>query len=223
MSSPVSYEDATLHLIPWHDPLVDRLGHDPRSPYVETFWLPVLGPSATWLLRRVAAGLEAAPNGYTVCLSQAARSLGLGSGAGRNAPLRRTLARCQTFGMARSAGPAGLAVRTMLPPLPRRHLIRLPEPLQAWHRRWDGLREAADRSRAGGGPTTFEQARVQSRDDAMSLLEAGCNCDEAEALLLRGGCHPALTHDAVVWARTERARPSQSAGSDGTAASGAGR
>ena len=39
---------------PWPDPVIDRLGHDPRSPYVEQFWLGVLGPSTTWLMRRLA-------------------------------------------------------------------------------------------------------------------------------------------------------------------------
>ena len=32
---------------PWLDPVIDELGHDPRSAYVETFWLPVLGPPTT--------------------------------------------------------------------------------------------------------------------------------------------------------------------------------
>ena len=44
----------------WPDPVVDELGHDPRSTYVERFWLPVLGPSTVWFLRRVADGLGAA-------------------------------------------------------------------------------------------------------------------------------------------------------------------
>jgi len=34
----------TITVKPWHDPVVDVLGHDPRSRYVETFWLPALGP-----------------------------------------------------------------------------------------------------------------------------------------------------------------------------------
>jgi hypothetical protein len=37
---------ATLRIVPWRDEVIDELGHDPRSHYVETFWLPVLGPSA---------------------------------------------------------------------------------------------------------------------------------------------------------------------------------
>lgn len=33
-----------LHVRPWADTVVDRLGHDPRSAYVEAFWLGILGP-----------------------------------------------------------------------------------------------------------------------------------------------------------------------------------
>ncbi|MSW79476.1 MAG: hypothetical protein F2828_17635, partial [Actinobacteria bacterium] len=36
--------DATLMVVPWHDPVVDALGYDVRSAYVELFWLNVLGP-----------------------------------------------------------------------------------------------------------------------------------------------------------------------------------
>ena len=34
----------TLTVKPWPDALIDTLGYDPRSRYVETFWLPTLGP-----------------------------------------------------------------------------------------------------------------------------------------------------------------------------------
>ena len=39
----------TLAIRPWPDPVIDAVGHDPRSSYVEHFWLGVLGPSTTWL------------------------------------------------------------------------------------------------------------------------------------------------------------------------------
>ena len=35
-----------LRVTPWPDPVLDVLGHDPRSWYAETFWLPTLGPTA---------------------------------------------------------------------------------------------------------------------------------------------------------------------------------
>ena len=43
----------TISIRPWPDPVIDALGHDPRSSYVETYWLGILGPSTTWLLRRL--------------------------------------------------------------------------------------------------------------------------------------------------------------------------
>jgi len=38
---------SALTIRAWEDPVVDALGHDPRSEYVERFWLPVLGPPST--------------------------------------------------------------------------------------------------------------------------------------------------------------------------------
>jgi len=64
MPASLSISTNTLAIRPWPDPVIDNLGLDPRSTYVETFWLGVLGPSTTWLLRRMAAGLEASPEGF---------------------------------------------------------------------------------------------------------------------------------------------------------------
>lgn len=46
---PVAIPDLSTDLLtirPWPDEVIDALGHDPRSAYVERFWLGVLGPSA---------------------------------------------------------------------------------------------------------------------------------------------------------------------------------
>jgi hypothetical protein len=48
---------ATITVTPWHDPVVDVLGHDPRSRYVETFWLPSLGPTAVAMFHAGMAGM----------------------------------------------------------------------------------------------------------------------------------------------------------------------
>ena len=122
-----------LYVEPWLDPVIDELGHDPRSAYVETFWLPVLGPSTTWLLRHLTTRLEESPAGVELDVEETARSLGLGERLGPNAPFARTLKRCVDFGMAEWRGSFHLAVRRRLPPLARRHLRRLPESLQARH------------------------------------------------------------------------------------------
>jgi hypothetical protein len=193
---------STLTVRPWPDQVIDALGHDPRSVYVETFWLGVLGPSVTWLLRRLATGLDATPSGFELSLADTARELGLGDRAGRHSPLVRTLARCCQFDVARAEGADVLAVRRKLPPLTRRQLHRLPRPLQERHRQWlEGLPRAP----------VIEQLRHRARHLALSLFELGEDVDATERQLLRWRFHPSLCREATTWAwerhQTTRAAP----------------
>lgn len=121
---------------PWIDPLIDEEGHDVRSRYVETFWLGVLGPTATWLVRRLATGLDRSPDGYELDLADTARSMGLSFTIGRASPFSKALQRCVMFGLAHPI-PSGLAVRRRVPQVAHRHLRRMPEPVQRAHAEWE--------------------------------------------------------------------------------------
>lgn len=90
---------STMAVRPLPDSVIDQIGHDVRSAYVERFWLGILGPSATWLLRRLVDGLDAAPEGYDLDLAITATELGLGASSGRHSPFVRTIARCARFGV----------------------------------------------------------------------------------------------------------------------------
>src|SRR5262245_42123366 len=68
-----------LTVRPWPDPVIDTVGHDPRSVYVEQFWLSVLGPSTVLLFRRLALLFDLAPDGFSLDLGQTAAALGLSS------------------------------------------------------------------------------------------------------------------------------------------------
>jgi hypothetical protein len=93
MHTMVTFETDELLVRPWTDEVIDSLGFDPRSPYVERFWLGVLGPSTTWLLRRVAAAFDESPDGFYLPLGETARALGLGDRGGRHSPFLRTVNR----------------------------------------------------------------------------------------------------------------------------------
>lgn len=127
--------DGSIMVKPWVDPVIDQLGHDPRSQYVEDFWLGILGPSTTWLLRRIAAGFDVAPDGFSLPVIDTARSLGLGTPQGKNSPFIRSIARGCTFRMARWEGDV-LSVRRKCPPLSLAQVQRLPESLKAAHIAW---------------------------------------------------------------------------------------
>jgi hypothetical protein len=81
----------TLTLVRFPDPVVERLGHRPGSPYVELVWLGVLGPSTTFAWQRLARRAVAVPCG-NLDVADLSLSLGLGEGLGRNAMMSRTLA-----------------------------------------------------------------------------------------------------------------------------------
>src|SRR5256885_7588674 len=136
MSLLSAIESDLLTVVPWPDDVIDALGHDPRSNYVEMFWLGTLGPSTTWLLRRMVAGLDTSPDGYQLSLSETATALGLGNKGGRHSPFVRALTRCVQFDLAQHQGEGVLAVRRKVPPLNRRQVLRLPPGLQESHARW---------------------------------------------------------------------------------------
>jgi hypothetical protein len=126
-------EIGTLRITAWPDPVIDSLGFDPASGYVELCWLPTLGPSAVWAIRRLTAGLRANPDGYTIQVADLGAALGLGSGPPRSSAIVRTLKRLVHFEMARYEGEGTLAVRRHLPPLSRRHVERLVPALRRAH------------------------------------------------------------------------------------------
>ena len=136
-----------LHVRAWPDPVIDALGFEPASGYVELCWLPILGPSAVWAMRRLTSGLRANVDGYVMGLSDLGAALGLGTGTGKSSPIVRTLHRLVHFEMARYEGPTTLAVRTKMPPLAQRHVLRLVPALRRAHEQMT----AADRG--SDGPT----------------------------------------------------------------------
>lgn len=120
---------------PWDDPVVDARGHDPRSAYVERFWLSVIGPTATWIMRRLADEFDLQPDGFTIDLDQAATSMGLSFSKGHNSPFGKALHRCVMFGLAQPTSD-GFAVRRRFPTVAQRHLKRLPIDVQTTHDEW---------------------------------------------------------------------------------------
>lgn len=125
-----------LHLTAWTDSPADRRGQPITGSYVELFWLPVLGPSATFFWRRCAVLLDRRPQGLAIDLAELGPALGLGRSLSTHAPLTRAIDRCVRFGMARRTGTDHLAVRRVAGPLPRHHVDRLPPVLKDLHPGW---------------------------------------------------------------------------------------
>jgi hypothetical protein len=188
----------TIRIRPWPDPVIDTLGHDPRAPYPERFWLPTLGPTALFLLRHISARFDRAPDGFVLPLAETSRCLGLGDRDGRNSPVARSLGRLVQFDLAAfEAEGALLAVRRHVPPINRRHVRRLPPALQEEHEAW---------TTAQLTEPPLAAARHNAQRVALLLLGSGESRPEVEHALGGIGFSPALARDAALWAWTELER-----------------
>ncbi len=188
---PLDLSAPAVAIVGWDDPVIDALGYPPRSTYVERFWLAILGPSATWLVRHVDELLSSDPDGARLDLDATAAALGLGSGRGRHSPLVRALHRCVQFGLARPLTDAQMSFRRTLPPLTRHQIERLPAPVRARHAEW----RATERDAGVLDP----QSR-RARHMALGLIELGQDVATTEQRLVRLHIHPVVAHDAACWA-----------------------
>jgi hypothetical protein len=197
-----------VRVLPWLDPVIDHLGHDPRSRYVEHYWLGVLGPSTTWLLRRLADRLDLEPDGFDLHLVDTATSLGLGMKNGRHSPFMRAIDRSCQFGMARQHGDDELSVRRRMPHVTQGQLKRLPGPVQRAQADWQQpqLHSAGD------------DAQHKARRLALTLLELGEDVGAAERQLSTWRIEPAVAHQALEWAHSRHAEALAAAHPDPEAA-----
>ncbi len=190
IATPLVEPTTSLWVAPWDDGIVSETGHDPRSAYVERFWLGILGPSATWLLRSIAYGLENAPEGFDLAPGDMARVLGLGERTGRHSPFIRSVSRLCQFELAHYRG-GGLCVRATIPWVEPRMVARMPMQLQQEHVLWDTADEQASPLRA---------IRRRASLLAMSVVRTGGSASDAERMLARSGVHPSMTESFSEWA-----------------------
>lgn len=165
---------------PWVDPVIESTGHDPHSRYVELFWLGVLGPTATWLMRRFADGLEMFPDGYELDLYETAQAIGLSAMPGKSTAFARAMGRCVLFGMAHR-NIEGFDVRRKVPSLELRHLRRLPEHLRVAHGEWH-------REHRSDHYGALERQRAEAVAEA--LLRTGDDPSTVERRLMLLGMQP---------------------------------
>ena len=184
----------TLTIRPWPDPVLDTTGHDPRSPYAESFWLPTLGPSALLLLRHLAARFETHPAGIELPIADTSVSFKTRNRSGSNSPIVRSLTRLVVFGLACNDGATAIAVRRHLPSLGVRQLRHLPAARRAAHAQW---------SHTPQRKSPLQQAQRRARRMALVLIEQGDNPDHVERVLASTGFHPTLCRSSALWAHAQ--------------------
>ncbi len=168
---------------------------DPRSQYAENYWLPILGPSTLWLLRRIADRFDDEPDGFELDLLETSRALGIAGNNGRTNPFYRALGRVVTFRMGHTVDDATLAVRRFIPPLHHGQVRRLPARLRRDH---NNMIELLPRQQA--------EELVRAHKLATTLLAMGDSPDDAERQLISWGNGANTAKEAVDQAWRDRAR-----------------
>lgn len=196
---PTILSSDVITLIPWRDHRTDASGHDPRSTYVEEFWLGTLGPTTTWFLRHCATLLDDTDSTF-VNLRHTATVLGIGHEGGAGSAMAKTLTRACRFRTVRSVGSTTLAVRVRLPQLSHRQVQRLPKPVQRRH---------AGFVTANASPNTLRHQQKRARPLAACLIDHSANIAEMERQLALFRFHPAVVAEAVRWAWGRHQPPAQ--------------
>jgi hypothetical protein len=143
-----------LYVTEWLDPLVEARAYPAESGYIECFWLPVLGPSATVLLWRLQSDVDFDPDGFSVLLDELSQELGLGPVESKHAPIFRAISRLVHFGLAKRMAPGQLAVRCVVVPMSQHQVSLLSSWLQTAHREFVRRAErAGDRDLLASGPS----------------------------------------------------------------------
>ena len=185
----------TAIILPLADPAISATGHDPRSYYAETFWLPILGPSTLWLLRHTAQRFEHEPEGFELEISEVSAALGIRSNGGRSNAFQRAMNRLVGFNMGRSIDDRTIEVRRIMPNLHSGQIRRLSPRLQRMH--IDEL-------------TSRELNRVEDKrratEVATTLLRLGDSPDLVEQQLVSWGVEPHVAHQSVNEAWAQKAR-----------------
>ena len=115
----------TFEVITWMDPVCDH-GLPTDSDEALVILCPVLGPSATMVLHRLARYASSGPTTWEPTVFAATFGLSKNAPSGLAA---KAVARLARFGFA-TVGSSTLAVRTHVPPLPQRWLTALPDYLR---------------------------------------------------------------------------------------------
>ncbi|HEX3539379.1 MAG TPA: hypothetical protein VHT75_02940 [Acidimicrobiales bacterium] len=123
---------ATITIVGWVDPVVDATGFTPDSAYVETCYLPRLGPTSFVAYRYGAQELRGR-NQRVIDLTEMAQNLGLRSGVSRNAPVVLALSHLQAFGLRACRENNNYLLRLTAPPLTDRQAARLPAKARRMH------------------------------------------------------------------------------------------
>ncbi len=107
-----------------------------RSTYIEKFWLSILGPSATWILRLLLDEIKTNDPITVMTSNYIASQVGLSDNTSKNSPLCRSIRRLLDFRIAKQIKEGHLVISKYIPPLSTRQTLKLPSSMLELHKKY---------------------------------------------------------------------------------------
>lgn len=157
-----------------------------NDPYINTFWLPILGPTATLLLNHLMSSALCEYDEFVMDLAELSSTIGVGNREGNSSPIVKNLKRLCDFGLI-SKYQERYYIPTNIEPMCENHLRKLNTKLQCEHSAWlNNLNQ---------NPLLTQ--RQKARFVYISLTLKSINQNKIQTALSRTGLHPSIIGEAI--------------------------
>lgn len=157
-----------------------------NDPYIDTFWLPLLGPTATLLLNSLMSRALYEHDQFDIELNKLSMSIGVGNREGSASPIAKNLKRLSDFGLL-SKHNEKYYVPTSIDTIEENHLRKLNSALQLEHKKW--------LVHLNADPVSTQ--RQKARFVYSSLMLKSASTIKIRTALSRSGLHPSIIGETI--------------------------
>lgn len=152
-----------------------------NDPYIDKFWLPILGPTATLLLHELMGKALVSPDAFTSSIRELSCIIGVGNREGSASPIAKNLKRLCDFGLISKYNDY-YYVPTNIEMMGEDKLRKLSYTLQSEHKKWIYCLNQ----------DTLATQRQKARFLFASLTLKSIGTNEIIRALSRSGLHPSI-------------------------------
>jgi len=153
-----------------------------NDPYIEQFWLPFLGPTATLLLRNLSILALIKKPWFDYDAEELSRILGTGKRSSVSSPVIKQLSRLNRFGLIKQQNTQSILISPWVPTLNQDLVLKLPSNEKIRHHEW--LEKIT-----ANHVHTFSK-RLEHLITGMELM--GIANEEIVIAVLNSGMHPSI-------------------------------
>ncbi len=175
----------TFHPTRTHaDATLSFFGYDP---YIEAFWLPAVGPTATWLINSLCLRALITSDTFSLSASELSTCVGTGMREGHSSPVHKQLTRLCQVGIFQEINASEYLVPRTIAPFTSYHARKLTDSQRNEHDQW--------MNRLNVSPLDTQRRRAQyllTRLETIGLSESTIH-----STLHGTGLHPSIIGEVI--------------------------